>query len=257
MRFGLALVLGMLAALLVAGLPASAADQSIDAVANTGWNPNNVSIAVGETVTWKNATGYSHNVCVRRSNVSSGCGEYRNANPSDTWPAEGWSHAFTSDGTFTFMCQLHPAMTGTITVGTGDNPPVDTGTGTGTSTTPPAASQPTDTITNPTQTEQTTAAPDTTKPSFGTVKRRAGRKALTVEVGASEEATLRASVFRRRPGARTFTRVSQSSRHVKAGKNVVTLIRALRRKGAYRVKLQLEDAAANKSATKTLNFKLA
>jgi hypothetical protein len=53
--------------------------------------------------------------------------------------------------------------------------------------------------------------------------------------------------------------VSQSSRQVRQGRNTVTLIRKLgkRRSGAYRVKLQLEDAAGNRSATKTLSFKIA
>jgi hypothetical protein len=45
---------------------------------------------------------------------------------------------------------------------------------------------------------------------------------------------------------------------VKQGKNVVMLLRKSRlRSGAYRVRLQLVDAAGNRSATKTLNFKLA
>jgi plastocyanin len=251
---------GLLLAFAVARFPAWGADQSIDAVSNTNWNPNSVEIAVGKSVTWTNTTGFSHNVCARRSNVTTGCGEYRNGDPSATW-TDPVTHQFTSDGTFTFMCQLHANMTGTIKVGTGDNPPVDTGTGTntGTGTTPPPTSQPTDTITYPTQTEQTTVAPDTTGPSFGGVRRRASRTALIVVVDSSEDATLRASVFRRPPRGRSFSRVSQSSRQVRQGRNTVTLIRKLgkRRSGAYRVKLQLEDAAGNRSATKTLSFKIA
>ena len=150
-------------------------------------------------------------------------------------------------------------MTGTITVGTGENPPVGTNTGTGTSTTPPPGSQATDTTTVPTQTQNTVGA-DTTAPTFSAKpKRRASRSALIVTFSSSEDATLKAGVFRRPPGGRSFGRISRRSLQVKQGRNVVTLIRKLgkRRAGAYRVKLQLVDAAGNKSATRTLSFKIA
>lgn len=250
----------MLSAFAVAHFPAWAADHPITAVANTSWDPNSYSIDVNDTVTWTNTTTFSHNVCIRRSNVASGCGEARNGDPAPSW-ADPYTHQFTSDGTFTFMCQLHPTMTGTITVGTGENPPVDTGTGTGTgtgtSTTPPTGSQPTDTATVPIQ---QTVATDTTAPALtGKPKRRASRSALIVTLSSSEDATLKAGVFRRPPHGRSFGRVSQRSVAVKQGKDTVTLIRKLgkRRAGAYRVTLQLVDAAGNKSPTTTLNFKIA
>jgi plastocyanin len=256
------LAAGLLAAFAVARFPALAANQTVTANSPYGWSNPNVVIGVGETVTWTNPYAGMHNVCVRRTNVPSGCDEFHlPSTPSTSWPADV-SHTFPSDGTYTFYCEYHAAlMKGTITVGTGDNPPVDTGTGT--STTPPPTSQPTDTITYPTPTQtQTTTAPaaDTTKPAFsGSVKRRASRTALIITLSSSEDATLNASVFRRPPQGRSFSRISRRSVQLKQGKNVVTLIRKLgkRRAGAYRVKLQLEDAAGNKSATKTLNFKIA
>jgi hypothetical protein len=179
------------------------------------------------------------------------------------WPAGGYSHQFTSDGTFTYFCQAHPsAMRGTLVVGTGENPPVDTGTGTntGTGTTPQPGSQPTDTTTVPTQTQTNTVGADTTAPAFSAKpKRRASRTALIVTFSSSEDATLKASVFRRPPRGRSFGRISQRSVEVKQGQDTVTLIRKLgkRRAGAYRVKLELVDAAGNRSTAKTLNFKLA
>jgi plastocyanin len=259
---------GLVLAFAVTDLPASATSQSIAAVSNTGWMPADVSIDPGDSVTWTNGTGLAHNVCVRRTN-GTGCGEYRSGSPSASWPSEGFTHAFASDGTYAYICQQHPGMKGTITVGTGINPPTDTGTGTGTSTTPtgtgtgtsttpPPGSQPTDTTTVPTQTGQSTA--DTTAPGFtGKIKRRSSRKALTLELSATEPATLKTTVFRRPPRGRTFTRVGQASLHVKKGRNVVSLPRKARgslRSGSYRLKLQLVDAAGNKSVTKTLTFKL-
>jgi plastocyanin len=259
----------MLLAFAVVRFPALAADQSISATgsspASYAWDKTDVAIAVGESVTWTNNTSSgSHSICVRRSNVSSGCGEFGQIpNPaSATWPDPSQTtHQFTSDGTFTYICTVHSSvMRGTLVVGTGENPPVDTGTGTstGTSTTPPPGSQPTDTATVPTQTQ--TVVADTTAPAFSAKpKRRASRTALIVTFSSSEDATLKAAVFRRPPRGRSFARISRRSVAVKQGKDTVTLIRKLgkRRAGAYRVKLQLVDAAGNKSATKTLSFKIA
>jgi plastocyanin len=118
------LAAGLLVAFAVAGLPASAADQSIDAVSNTGWDNPDRTINVNDSVTWTNGTIYDHNVCVRRTNVSSGCGEFQEPpTPTHPWP-NPVTHQFQSDGTFKYYCQRHPAMTGTITVGSGVNPPV-------------------------------------------------------------------------------------------------------------------------------------
>ena len=270
MRLGAALVLGLLAALVVAGLPASAADQSIAADGLTAWQPAHVTIAVNERVTWSNKTVYMHNVCVRAAGASSGCDEYRSGDVSNSWPAEGYAHAFLADGTYQYICQQHPGMTGTVTVGTGGTTTTgtgtgtgtSTGTGTGTSTIPDPGTQPTDTTSVPTQTETTPlAADDTTAPAFtGKLKRRSSRKALIVELGSSEDATLKATVLRRPPRGRAFSKVGEASLHVKQGKNVVTLPRKARgslRSGSYKVKLQLVDDAGNRSATKTLSFKLA
>ena len=267
MRFGLALLLGLLTALVLTGLPASAADQAIVAVAGPAWQPPTATINVGDKVTWTNPGAGFHNVCVRRSG-SSGCSEFEMpAAPTTSWPADV-SHTFSSDGTFEFICEFHTSMKGTVTVGTGVNPQptqttgTGTGTGTGTSTTPDPGTQPTDTTTAPTQTEATPlAADDTTAPAFtGQLKRRSSRKALILDLGSSEDGTLKATVFRRPPRGRAFSKVGEASLHVKQGRNVVTLPRKARgslRSGSYKVKLQLVDEAGNKSATKTLSFKLA
>jgi plastocyanin len=258
MRFALALVAGLLTALLAAGLPASAADSSIAAVGASNWSPATVTIEPGEKVTWSNSTGYAHNVCVSKPGSSPGtCDEFSSGDPADTWPAGGYSHTFAA-GSYKFICTLHPNMEGTVTAGSTQTG-TSTGTGTGTSTTPPPDTQPTDTITVPTQTQ--TAPADTSAPAFtGKLKRRASRRSLIVELGASEASTLEATVFRRPPRGRSFARVGQANVKVNAGRNTVTLPRKAAgsvRKGAYRVKLVLMDAAGNRSGTRTLVFKLA
>lgn len=242
-----ALVAGLVTAALVAGFPASAADTTIAAMsAGYSWNPKNVTIQVGDTVTWTTDGVLPHNVCVQKPGTTgTTCDEFRNGDPSTSWSSYTNSHTFTTPGTYTFYCETHKSfgMVGTITVGGGS-----TGTGTGTGT---------DTTTTPTQpqTYDTVAPHFTSKP-----KRRASRKSLIVEFGASEAGKLSATVFRRAPGKRSFSRVGSASLTVKQGHDVVTLPRRASgrlRKGAYRVTLQLVDAAGNKSATKTLLFKLA
>src|SRR3954454_20526565 len=130
MRAVAALAAGLLLALAITGLPASATTLSIAAVSYTNWNPASVTIQPGDDVTWSNSTGYMHNVCVAAAGASSGCGEFRSGAPSDAWPSGAFGHAFASAGTYKFVCENHPSMSGTITVGGGS-----TGTGTGTSTT--------------------------------------------------------------------------------------------------------------------------
>lgn len=248
-----ALGVGVLAASAVAGFPASAADSTI-AASGTQWIPSTANITVGESVTWTNSGG-THNVCVQKPGTTGdSCDEFTNGAPSSTWMSV--SHQFTVAGTYNFFCANHRSlgMTGSITVGP------SSGGGT------PGNTQTTETTTLQTQTQTQTqiqtpsTSTDTTAPTFtGKIKRRAGRTSLILTFSSSEEATLGATVFRRPPSRHSFTRISQSSIHVKQGKNVVTLLRKFgkARRGAYRVQLQLVDAAGNKSTAKTLSFKLA
>jgi plastocyanin len=243
MRLVVALGAGFLAALGAASFPASAADAVVAAQSGSKtWSQPAVTIKVGEKVTWTNDGGY-HNVCVQRPGTSGdACDEFTNGPIDNVWTSA--SHQFVAPGTYAFFCAAHRAvgMTGTITVEA-------------------ASTGMTETTTVPTQTQAAPAPADATAPSFtGKLKRRPSRKALTLEFGSTEAGTLKASVYRRPPRGRAFSRISQASLKVKQGHNVVTLPRkpnsALRR-GSYKVKLQLVDVAGNKSGTKTLRFKIA
>lgn len=251
------LAAGFVTAAALVSFPASASDQSIATQPDDTWNPNAVTIGVGETVTWSNAAAGFHNVCVDKpGSTSTSCDEFRNGDAGFSWSGPGYtnSHKFLAPGTYTFFCQIHGSpsagMRGTIVV--------QDSSGTGTTTTPPPDTQPTDTTTVPTET--TGQALDTTAPSLTGVKRRASRKSLIVELRSSEPAVLKATVYRRAPGGQSFSRVGDASLKVKQGKNVVTLPRKAAgslRSGSYRIKLQLVDYARNSSTTKTLSFKLA
>jgi plastocyanin len=256
------LIAGIGVAALIAGT-ATAANTPIAAhSADNTWSPSTATIHVGDSVTWTNDGGF-HNVCVRKPG-GSGCDEFRNGDAGPSWAAYTNSHTFTTAGTYSFYCEIHgtatSGMQGTITVQTDNtgSSTTDTGTGpnTGTGTTP---TQTTDTSTTPTQTETQTTA-DRTGPAFtGKLKRRSSRQSLIIDLGSSEDAALKATVFRRAPGSQSFRKVGQASVAVKAGRNVVKLPRKAGgsgRSGAYRVKLQLVDAAGNKSGTRVLSYKL-
>jgi plastocyanin len=268
-RLATALAAGFAVALGVATFPASAADAVIAAQSGSPstWSKGAVTIYAGESVTWSTDGGRAHNVCVQKPGTSGAtCDEFQNGPVQSDWSANATnSHQFIAPGAYHFFCQAHPtSMTGTITVqgvssSTNTDAGAGTGAGTGTSTYPPAESQPTDTTT--TQTEAQPAPRETTAPGFTRkLKRRSSRKAVILEFGASENATLQAASFRRPLRGRSFKRISQATLKVKPGKNVVTVLRTSKgslRKGAYRIELRLVDAAGNKSATKTFSFKLA
>ncbi|MGI0102581.1 MAG: plastocyanin/azurin family copper-binding protein [Nitrosotalea sp.] len=80
------------------------------------YEPDVVTVAPGDTVTWTNADSVSHT-------VTSG-------NPSDNQtgtifdsslisPASTYSFTFKDPGTYNYFCQLHPWMTGVVIVAAG------------------------------------------------------------------------------------------------------------------------------------------
>ena len=96
---------------------ASAAGQSAAASApaagpavtikDFAFNPATIQAKVGDTITWTNSDSTAHTVTLDDKSVDSG-----NVAPSATF-----SHAFTQAGTFTYHCEIHKQMKGTITVG--------------------------------------------------------------------------------------------------------------------------------------------
>lgn len=87
-----------------------AADQTVN-VAGTSFSPGNVTIQVGDTVTWVNNNQGFHN-------VAADDGSFRSGDPADEWT---FSHTFTAAGTFGYHCEPHQSfgMTGTVTVEAG------------------------------------------------------------------------------------------------------------------------------------------
>lgn len=101
------LVRGALAAILLATLtttPVRAADIQVK-IENFTFNPQQVTVKAGTTVTWTNADDIPHTVV-------SPPGLRSNALDTD----DKFSFTFTTPGTYKYFCGLHPHMTGSIVV---------------------------------------------------------------------------------------------------------------------------------------------
>jgi plastocyanin len=102
----------MLAILLLAGSPSAAVDDQPSAanaevkIDNFSFGPQEVTVAVGTTVTWTNRDDIPHTVVstdgVFKSKVR------------DT--DEKFAYTFTKAGTYSYYCSVHPKMTGKVVV---------------------------------------------------------------------------------------------------------------------------------------------
>jgi predicted secreted protein with PEFG-CTERM motif len=82
--------------------------------ANNCFDPANAQTTVGETVTWTNDDTASHTVTSGNPNDNTTGTVF----DSGLVKAGGTYHeVFTSAGTFNYFCQVHPWMTGVVTVG--------------------------------------------------------------------------------------------------------------------------------------------
>ncbi|MET8650261.1 cupredoxin domain-containing protein [Nocardia aurea] len=70
--------------------------------------PENVTVKLGETVTWKFSDRVPHSV--------QGIGDKAMGINSPIYTTGQWSYTFTALGTYRYLCSLHPQMRGTVTV---------------------------------------------------------------------------------------------------------------------------------------------
>ncbi len=89
-----------------AAASAPAAGAVAVAIKGFAFNPQTVQAKVGETITWTNQDSIAHTVTLDDKSVDSGI----------VAPSATFSHAFTQAGTFTYHCEIHKQITGTITV---------------------------------------------------------------------------------------------------------------------------------------------
>jgi len=98
------LLLTAVAATLMA-VSSARADEMQVKIANFTFNPPQLTVKAGTTVTWTNEDDIPHTV-VSPPSVRS--------KPMDT--DQKFSFTFTTPGTYKYFCSLHPHMTGTIVV---------------------------------------------------------------------------------------------------------------------------------------------
>src|SRR4051812_19510122 len=71
-------------------------------VKNMAFSPSTVSVTVGATVTWVNNDAITHTVTADNGSFNSG----------NITPGNSFTHAFSTVGTVTYHCSIHPMMTG-------------------------------------------------------------------------------------------------------------------------------------------------
>jgi plastocyanin len=89
--------------------PVDGSTNRVDAVGVTSWSPAEITIRAGEAVTFRNSSTTTHNV--QFDQVAEGP-------PANVAAFASTSKAvtFTTVGTFTYHCGIHPAMQGRVVV---------------------------------------------------------------------------------------------------------------------------------------------
>jgi plastocyanin len=80
--------------------------RGAEVLGNRAFNPSEVNVAVGDTVTWVNTDTVSHTSTSNAAGWDSG----------SIAPGRQFSFAFTTAGTFPYHCAIHPGMVGTVVV---------------------------------------------------------------------------------------------------------------------------------------------
>jgi plastocyanin len=82
-----------------------------------GFSPKSVSVKVGDTVTWTNNDNTIHTVISGTGISDTNKGkDFDSGLTALTTTGKTYSHQFTKAGDFPYFCELHPAMTGKVTV---------------------------------------------------------------------------------------------------------------------------------------------
>ncbi len=76
------------------------------AISNMAFSPRQISVKAGTKVTWKNNDGVAHTVTSNSGAFDSGI-----LNPGGVF-----SFVFTTPGTYSYHCIIHPSMTATVVV---------------------------------------------------------------------------------------------------------------------------------------------
>jgi plastocyanin len=76
------------------------------------FNPSNITVAKGGSVTWTNDDSVGHDVT-----KESGPGaDFKSGDPGGIAPGSDFTQKFDTAGTIKYVCTVHPGMEGTVTV---------------------------------------------------------------------------------------------------------------------------------------------
>lgn len=114
---GLAASGGVAVAILAGGATVLAADHAVD-ISGFAFSPRELTVAVGDTVTWANADAQGHTATADDGTFDTGTIAGNSAK----------AVTLTTAGTFAYHCRIHPAMTASlvVTAAAGSPPPTDT-----------------------------------------------------------------------------------------------------------------------------------
>ena len=132
---------------------AHAASGTTVTIADFSFTPATITIHVGDTVTWTNHGPSAHTATANNGSFNTGVLQ----------KGQSASHTFTTAGTVTYICSIHPFMHGTVVVLANTTSTTTTPTTTTPTTTTPTTTTPT--TTTPTTTPTTTTPATTTSPS--------------------------------------------------------------------------------------------
>lgn len=82
-------------------------------ILDRSFSPASVSVSAGSTVVWTNVSGRDHNVVADNGSFAS----------ADLAGGATYTRTFTTPGTFSYLCTIHPDMTGVVAVGAAGAPP--------------------------------------------------------------------------------------------------------------------------------------
>ena len=207
-----------LALLLVPSASAGAAEREIT-VGNDFFQPADVQIAVGDTVTWVFSESGNHDIQSRPGEEEAFDSDPGNPSP---FHAAGYrfSHAFNQDNVAVdYVCSVHPStMSGTVSVGAPPAPPVDAD--------PPGV---------------TAADADV------------GRRRVAVDFTLDEAAQVTLRLAR---ASRPNRVVRTVSRQRGAGQSTINVRRRGLKPGRYVARLTARDEAGNESGVTRTSFRL-
>jgi plastocyanin len=76
---------------------------------NISFNPSNVSVKVGDTVTWTNDESVQHD-------VTADDGSFKSGPSGGMKQGDKFEHSFNKAGAYAYKCTIHPNMTGKVVV---------------------------------------------------------------------------------------------------------------------------------------------